>query len=239
MQDHDRRLSILSNPSAHPLRRCLDLAAYHLYAKPRIRKTDNANVLGFRLIIPPTVFHPSLFFSSKYLGSCVARMKLEGKSVLDMGCGSGLLSLVAASKGADVTAVDINSAAVGATQENARLNALEGRVFPLEGNLFEPIPPGRRYDLVLFNPPFYNGQPANEADVAWRAGEDYAVLRAFAGSLGTFLAEGAEAVLVLSTIMDIPRVRSVFSGEGFSWNVEASRRFLFERLMIVRLTPKS
>src|SRR5574341_2201190 len=57
---------------------------------------------------------------------CIALMETylrSGDRVFDIGCGTGILSLVAAKLGArSVLAVDVDSEAVRATQENAQLN---------------------------------------------------------------------------------------------------------------------
>lgn len=50
-------------------------------------------------------------------------MELSGKSVLDMGCGTGILAVLASMLGADpITAIDIDEWAFRATIENAGLN---------------------------------------------------------------------------------------------------------------------
>ena len=55
----------------------------------------------------------------------LARQDLRGKSVLDAGCGSGILSIAAAKLGAGpVTAVDIDDKARFVTQENAEFNQI-------------------------------------------------------------------------------------------------------------------
>ncbi len=53
------------------------------------------------------------------------RHLVSGQTVLDIGCGSGVLSLAAIALGASaVTAVDIDPAAISASEENARANGL-------------------------------------------------------------------------------------------------------------------
>ncbi len=64
--------------------------------------------------------HPSTLLAAEDL---VAAGDLAGRSVLDVGCGSGLLSVLAALRGADaVVAIDIEAAAVEATLANALVN---------------------------------------------------------------------------------------------------------------------
>ena len=66
--------------------------------------------------------HPSTRLAAEWLSGRVA----GGERVLDVGCGSGVLALVAARLGAaEVVGIDIEPAAVAAAQANARRNGLE------------------------------------------------------------------------------------------------------------------
>ena len=67
---------------------------------------------NIRLVIPPEVFHPGFFYSTKLLLRCLSRLQLAHKTFLELGAGSGLLSIYAAQKGACVTASDINPFAI-------------------------------------------------------------------------------------------------------------------------------
>jgi len=59
---------------------------------------------------------------------------LKDKRVLDVGCGSGILSIFAAKRGAsEVVAVDIDPLAVEETLENAELNKVKGKIKALQG----------------------------------------------------------------------------------------------------------
>lgn len=79
-----------------------------------------------------------------------------GSKVLDVGCGSGILSVAAALLGAKrVDAIDIDPAAVRATKDNVKRNGVERAVRVTEGSLGEDWPSralsGGRYDVVLAN----------------------------------------------------------------------------------------
>jgi len=89
---------------------------------------------GFKLEIPPEVFHPGFFFSTKLLMQQLERFSLEGKSLLELGAGSGVISLCAAEKGAIVTATDINRIAVDQLKINAEKNGAKVNV--LHSDLF-------------------------------------------------------------------------------------------------------
>ncbi|MHB8641740.1 MAG: 50S ribosomal protein L11 methyltransferase [Gaiellaceae bacterium] len=67
--------------------------------------------------------------------------ELPPAQLLDIGCGSGVISIAAALRGfADVTAVDVDPAAVDASERNAAANAVALDVRLLDA-LTQPLPP--------------------------------------------------------------------------------------------------
>lgn len=76
------------------------------------------------------------------------RQSLAGRTVLDYGCGSGILAIAALLLGADsATAVDIDPQALEATRANAEVNGVEDRLHTLEAGA--AMPPS--FDFVLAN----------------------------------------------------------------------------------------
>lgn len=74
---------------------------------------------------------------------------LQGRTVLDYGCGSGILAIAAARLGASVVvATDIDPQAIQATQENTRRNDIPDGL--IQTCLPEELPP-RTYDVVVAN----------------------------------------------------------------------------------------
>ena len=75
-----------------------------------------------------------------------------GQDVLDLGSGSGILSIAAAKLGARrVLALDIDPIAAQATRQNAEANGVADRVIAQEGSLETVLPSARRFDLVIVN----------------------------------------------------------------------------------------
>ncbi len=69
-----------------------------------------------------------------------------GESVLDYGCGSGILAIAAARFGAeDVVGVDIDSQALDAAADNAARNAVAVRLLPVSAKI------EKRFDVVVAN----------------------------------------------------------------------------------------
>lgn len=72
--------------------------------------------------------------------------------VLDLGCGSGILSIAAAKLGAEsVLAVDIDPIAITATQQNAARNGMEHKITARAGSLSEVLETGQQFDLLAAN----------------------------------------------------------------------------------------
>lgn len=81
------------------------------------------------------------------------RPRWRGASVLDMGCGSGILSIAAALKWRNrVLAVDIAPEAARIAHENARLNGVATLICAMHGDgyLLRPVRRGN-YDLIVSN----------------------------------------------------------------------------------------
>lgn len=92
--------------------------------------------------------HETTMMCTKSLESHVEK----GDTVYDIGCGSGILSIVAARLGAEkVTAVDLDPNSVRVARENVLLNHVEDRVHIFQGNLFDKLTTGDKADIVVAN----------------------------------------------------------------------------------------
>jgi ribosomal protein L11 methyltransferase len=100
-------------------------------------------------IDPGRAFGQGAHVTTRLVLTVAERVVAGGESVLDVGCGSGVLSVVAAALGARrVTAVDIEDEAVRATNENADRNGLATRIRATSRPIDEVAGP---FDLVLAN----------------------------------------------------------------------------------------
>ncbi|MGW6570495.1 HemK2/MTQ2 family protein methyltransferase [Streptomyces sp. NPDC054975] len=120
--------------------------------------------------------------------------------VLEIGAGTGALALRAAATGARVTATDVSWRAVISTRVNALRQRRPLRV--LHGD-FAARAQGRRFDLVLANPPYVPSPaprpPSHGAARAWDAGRDgREVIDRICARAPALLKEGGVLLLVHS-----------------------------------------
>lgn len=188
-------------------------------------------VAGRPILVLPQVFNPKLFRTGEFLVETLdQRLVPPGSTVLDMGTGSGVGAVFAARWADRVVAVDVNPAAVRCARINALLNEVEQRIDVREGDLFAPVK-GERFEVVLFNPPFFRGRPRDELERALWA-ED--VVERFAAGLGAHLAPGGHALLVLSSDGDVDGFLATFRKNGFAYAAVAERNLVNEILTVYR-----
>ena len=80
--------------------------------------------------------------------------------VLDLCTGSGCLAILAARHfpQADVDAVDLSKDALAVAARNVADHGVEQSVSLYRGDLFAPLPPDARYDLIITNPPYVDAE---------------------------------------------------------------------------------
>lgn len=191
------------------------------------------HVAGIPLVVLADVFNPKLLRSGEFLVQQLSRPELlpPGTRVLDLGSGSGACGVAAARRGCRVTAVDINPSAVRCTRINALLNQVELDV--REGDLFAPVA-GERFDVVLFNPPYYRGVPRDSLDHAWRSTD---VAERFAAQLSDHFTPDGYALVVLSSDGDGDAFLGALDRSGSARKVVATRDFTNEVMCVHQVHP--
>ena len=194
-------------------------------------------IAGHTVVVLPEVFNPVAFRS----GACLAEFLHdspeaapggEDSCALDLGTGSGIQALVLASRGHRVDAVDLNTEAVRCARANAILNGLEHRIEVHHGDLFAPVG-AKRFDLIVFNPPFFRGEPKGRFDLSWRSLD---VLPRFAQGLAGHLNPGGRAIVIWSSHEPEQSLLGPLSGAGLATRVLARRQVPIETMTLFQVT---
>jgi ribosomal protein L3 glutamine methyltransferase len=171
------------------LTRAERLAVFNVLEQRIARRLPTAYLLqeawlgDFRFYVDERVIVPRSYFAElleEGLAPWVEDPESVG-SVLDLCTGSGCLAILMAHTfpHAQVDAIDISPDALAVARRNIADYGLEGSVHAIESDLFAAVP-GKRYDLILSNPPYVTAAamaalPAeyrHEPALALAAGED-------------------------------------------------------------------
>lgn len=187
------------------------------WAKWYFKKPRAYNYKQISGTVLPGVFYPHFTISTKLLLQFLEIKKLEGKNFLELGCGTGLISVLAAQKGAVVTSSDINPQAI----ENVRLNALNNdvEVSAIESDLFQNLK-DKNFDFIVINPPYYPKEAKSRAEEAWYCGYNFEYFQKMFSSLGNHINENAKVYMILSVDCELDRIKQIALENKFKFNLE-------------------
>lgn len=190
-----------------------------------LRKERRYSYKGVSISILPGVFHPGLFYSTKFLLDYLFTQPIHNKSLLELGCGTGLISIISAKRGASVIASDISERAL----KNATINASANQISiatvhsDVFGNITEKI-----FDYIIINPPYYARAPQNEEEFAWHCGENFEYFHKLFKFLGNYMNSTTQVIMVLTLGSELEKIFNVGKKEGFQFNLLKERAVLFD-----------
>ncbi|TWB39561.1 methyltransferase [Nitrospirillum pindoramense] len=211
------------------------MAAKRAVLRRRLRRPVFETIRGRSFAVWPGVFNPVVFRTGRFLAEFIATSPLleplgAGATALDVGTGCGVLGIFAATRGYQVTAVDVVPEAVACARANALLNTLAVDV--QQGDLFAPVA-GRTFDLVLFSLPKFRGTPATTFERSWRSPD---VIDRLAAGLPGMLKPGGKAYFVLTSHGDCAGMLDGLAQAGLAVERVLWRHFGVETLAIYSAT---
>lgn len=208
----------------HPLLRRL---AKNYLSKPRYYTYED-----IKIRVMPGVFHPGLFFSTKVLLEFISKRNLSEKSILELGAGSGIISIFCAKRGGIVTASDINHVALQELTNNAKKNSASIHI--QESDLFDQLNI-EDYDLIIINPPYYPKNPGTVEDHAWFCGEGFEYFKKLYGQLEAFNSLNTEVIMILSEDCKVGRIQSIAKDHKLSMDMIYQKKISGEKNYIYRI----
>jgi release factor glutamine methyltransferase len=190
------------------------------------------NYNDLTLLIRQGVFHPGFFLSTKFLLNEVESLNLENKSLLELGCGSGLISVKAAQLGAKVTASDINPAALLCAEGNALKNGVS--ITTKLSDVFADFG-SQQFDIIVVNPPYYRGELENIEAKAWYCGKDMEYFKAFLKQVGGHIDAQSLILMVLSEDCEVDKIKELAAYENMEMNLRKTKKNWLERNYIFEI----
>ena len=172
--------------------------------------------LGLTLYVPPQV--QPIYGMSYLLGEAVLKEVRESDRVLDMGTGSGVNAILAASKAAEVVAVDINPVAVEAARNNSTYNGVADRIAIRRSDVFSNV--DGEFDLIIFDPPYRWFAPRDLLKAA-TADENYRAMTTFFREARRHLSLNGRMLIFFGGSGDLAYLKHLIDKEGFAAEVVA------------------
>ena len=162
---------------------------------------------------------------------------IRGKKCLEIGTGAGMVAILLAKNGNEVTATDIDPGAVACATANAETNG--ARIMFKRADLFSGIK--GRFDVIAFNPPYLPTEADDSVkgplNKALDGGPDgLAVTKRFLEGARKHLKEGGEIYTIISSLSPDEAVDLMLN--GFDAAVLASSKHFFEEIRVLRLRTR-
>ncbi len=190
-------------------------------------------LMGVKVIICDDVYEPHDDTELILRTVIESERELKGKTILEIGAGTGIISIILAKKGARVTAIDISEKAVACIKFNAKLNETKLKVF--RGDLFSPVK-SEKFDIIIFNPPYL---PESDLDKYLSPGYRLAVIGGKKGSeiiikflecLEKHLKKNGRAFFIASSLSNIDEIMKKVREKELKIMLKRQARYFFETL---------
>jgi release factor glutamine methyltransferase len=207
--------------------------ALQFFIRHYFKKVRPYRYKKIKITVLPGVFFPHFTLSTKLLLQFLESKELNHKTFLELGCGTGIISVFAAQKGAKVVASDINPQAIKNAELNATKNAVS--IQTVLSDLFDHLPP-QQFDTIIINPPYYPRQPKNDAEKAWFCGEEFEYFTKLFPALPAYFHQTSEVFMILSEDCKFDRIQAIAEKSNLKFEVVDKKRKWGEFSLIYRIT---
>jgi len=197
--------------------------------EPLQHLTGSAAFCGFDLAVTADVLipRPETELLAERAWTLLAASSAATPQALDFGTGSGCLAIALAKHcpTSRLAALDISEPALSLARTNALQHGVADRIDWMHGDGFGALPAGRRFDLIVANPPYIPSAEIASLDPEVRdhdprcaldGGPDgLDLIRRLAAEAGAFLLPSGHLLLEFGDAQ-APAVSSLFAGQGWT-----------------------
>lgn len=204
--------------------------AYYNWYQKKPRKYVYKNVYT---IVQPSVFSPKNTISTKVFLDYISSLDLKNKKVLELGCGSGIISVFCASKKAKVAASDINKVALSSLKEVSKNQGFD--IDCVYSNLFNNID-YINYDYIFINPPYYPKKPKNIEEQAWFCGKNFEYFEYLFQQLVKNISQNT--LIILSEDCNLNEIKRIASKNRLELKLILTKKLITEKNFIFKIKLK-
>jgi release factor glutamine methyltransferase len=200
--------------------------------------------------VAPGVFIPRPDTETLVMETLSLAKGMESPSILELCAGSGCVcvSLAVNLPSARLTAVELEPIPLAIAQKNAEKHKVRDRIDFRQGNLFEPVPAGTKFDFVVSNPPYVaDGEiPGLEPEIsrhepraALAGGADgLEVIRRLAEQTPQYLKPGGSLLFELSP-EQVPAAKGLFEAKPDVYDAPVVHNDMAGLGRVIRVRRKS
>jgi release factor glutamine methyltransferase len=158
------------------------------------------------------------------------------RRALEVGSGSGLITVALSKVSSEVVAVDISSEAVRETWRRLKSSPYAGISHTILGDMLSMFREDYIFDLIVCNPPYLPREGLEDKTI--EGGFDF-VERVISESKTRIISGGILLLLVSTLTGDLDEILLYLRSEGFNPYIKLSRKLFFEEISIIEAVKNS
>ncbi len=167
------------------------------------------------IVLYPTVFHPKIYLTTDTLFAYLNNQDISNQSMLELGCGSGVISLLLGKKyPGKVLASDINVEACRGLRKNAEGLGIDLKVY--ESDLLASIP-SQDIDTIIVNPPYFNKEVGEVDEYAFYTGSNYEYFHRLLEQLENI--DFDSVIMILTDQCDLKHILHLIDSAPFQYDL--------------------
>ena len=156
--------------------------------------------------------------------------------LLEIGCGSGYITVNLCEKVMKTVALDISDAAVRNTMENLERNRLRKKCDVVQSDLFSALTSHYKFSLIIFNPPYLpQDEFRTSLDHALVGGETGIELtEEFLHQAVNHLQSAGRIYVIVTSLADVEKIKGVMTEHSLTPTIVGKSSLFFEKILVLR-----